>query len=39
MVPVGWTDRGPAGAFTPLTYEVVMDLAEVVSAVQARHGR
>jgi hypothetical protein len=39
MVPVGWTDRGPAGAVTPLTYEVVMDLAEVVCAVQARHGR
>jgi hypothetical protein len=39
MVPVGWTDRGPAGAVTPLTYEVVMDVAEVVSALQARHGR
>jgi hypothetical protein len=39
MVPVDWTDRAPAGALTPLTYEVVMDLAEVVSAVQARHGR
>jgi hypothetical protein len=39
MVPVDWTDRGPAGAVTPLTYEAVMDLAEVVSAVQARHER
>jgi len=39
MVPVSWTDRCPAGAVTPLTYEVVMDLAEVVCAVRARHGR
>jgi hypothetical protein len=39
MVPVGWTDRGPAGAATPLTYEVLVDLAEVVSAIAARHGR
>jgi hypothetical protein len=39
MVPLSWTDRCPAGAGTPLTYEVVMDLAEVVSAIQARHGR
>jgi hypothetical protein len=39
MVPVDWTDRGPAGVVAPLTYEVVMDLAEVVCAVQARHER
>jgi hypothetical protein len=39
MVPLSWTDRCPAGAATPLTYEVVMGLAEVVCAVQARHGR
>lgn len=39
MVPVSWTDRGPAGAATPLTYEVLVDVAEVVSAVAARHGR
>jgi hypothetical protein len=39
MVPVGWTDRGAAGAETPLTYEVLVELAEVVSVLQARHGR
>ena len=39
MVPLSWTDRGPAGATTPLTYEVVIALAEVVSAVKTRHGR
>ena len=39
MVPLSWTDRGPAAAITPLTYEVVMDLAEVVSALKTRHGR
>ena len=39
MVPVGWTDRGAASAATPLTYEVLVELAEVVSALQARHGR
>ncbi|MBV9313211.1 MAG: hypothetical protein JO100_05575 [Pseudonocardia sp.] len=38
MVPVGWTDRAAAGEGTPLTYEVVVELAEVVSAVKARHG-
>lgn len=39
MVPVSWTDRGPEGAAMPLTYEVLVDLAEVISAVTARHGR
>jgi hypothetical protein len=39
MVPLSWTDRGPAGASVPLTYEVLVDLAEVVSAVKTRHGR
>jgi hypothetical protein len=39
MVPLNWTDRCPAGASTPLTYEVVVELAEVVAAVKARHGR
>jgi hypothetical protein len=39
MVPVSWTDRCPAGAVTPLTYEVLMDLAEVVTAIKVRHGR
>jgi hypothetical protein len=39
MVPLTWTDRGPAGASTLLTYEVVVGLAEVVAAVKGRHGR
>ena len=37
MLPVAWTDRGPAAADTPLTYEVLAGLAEVVSAMSARH--
>jgi hypothetical protein len=37
MVPVSWTDRCSAAADTPLTYEVVIELAEVVAAVKARH--
>ena len=39
MVPLAWTDRGPAAAAAPLTYEVLIDLAEVISAVSPRHGR
>ena len=39
MVPVSWTDRGPVVADAPLTYEVLVELAEVVSAVKWRHGR
>ena len=39
MVPLNWTDRWPAGASTPLTYEVLVELAEVVAAVKTRHGR
>ena len=39
MVPMAWTDRGPAAAAEPLTYEVLVGLAEVVSAVKSRHGR
>ena len=39
MVPVGWTDRGPSAAQAPLTYEVLVGLAGVISAVKSRHGR
>jgi hypothetical protein len=39
MVPLSWTDRGAAAAQAPLTYEVLIELAEVVSAVGSRHGR
>src|SRR5262249_14048736 len=39
MVPLAWTDRGPSAADVPLTYEALIDLAEVVSAVKSRHGR
>jgi hypothetical protein len=38
MVPLSWTDRGPSAAGAPLTYEVLIDLAEAVSAVKSRHG-
>jgi hypothetical protein len=37
MVPVTWTDRGPAAAGAPLTYEVLIDLARVISAISPRH--
>ena len=37
MVPVTWTDRGPAAAGAPLTYEVLVDLAAVISAISPRH--
>ena len=39
MVPVTWTDRGPAAADAPLTYEVLFDLAGVISAISPRHQR
>jgi Family of unknown function (DUF5372) len=39
MLPVTWTDRGVPAADAPLTYEVLIDLAGVVSAVKSRHGR
>ena len=32
-----WTDRAPAAASGPLTYEVLVDLAAVVAAVSTRH--
>ena len=37
MVPLAWTDRGPAAADALLTYEVLIDLAGVISAVGPRH--
>ena len=37
MVPLAWTDRGLAVADAPLTYEVLIELAEAVSAVKSRH--
>jgi hypothetical protein len=39
MVPLAWTDRGLPAADAPLTYEVLIELAGVVSAVESRHGR
>ena len=37
MLPLPWTDRAPAAAGGPLTYEVLADLAAVVAAVSTRH--
>jgi len=37
MLPVAWTDRGPAAAGTPLTYEVLIEVAAVISAAGSRH--
>jgi len=37
MLPLDWTDRGAAAADVPLTYEVLIGLAEAVSAVKPRH--
>jgi hypothetical protein len=37
MLPLPWTDRGPAAAEAPLTYEVLIELAGVISAVDPRH--
>jgi len=39
MLPVSWTDRSRPVADGPLTYEVLIELAGVVSAVKSRHGR
>ena len=39
MVPVTWTDRGALAADAPLTYEVLIELAGVVLAVESRHRR
>jgi hypothetical protein len=37
MVPLTWTDRGIAAAEIALWYEVLVDLAAVISAVRPRH--
>ena len=37
MLPLAWTDRGPAVAEAPLTYEVLIELAGVISAAGGRH--
>jgi hypothetical protein len=39
MLPLSWTDRGANPAAIPLSYEVLADLAEVVSALRSRHTR
>jgi hypothetical protein len=39
QLPVGWTDRVPPAARVPLTYEVLIELAGVISAVMPQHGR
>ena len=37
MLPVGWTDRGPEAAARPLTYEVLVELADAVSVIRSHH--
>jgi hypothetical protein len=37
MVPLAWTDRGLVAADAPVTYEVLADLAAVISSVSPRH--
>jgi hypothetical protein len=37
MLPLAWTDRGPAAAAMPLSYEVLVDLAVEVAAIRSRH--
>ena len=37
MVPLAWTDRGPGAADVPLTYEVLIDVAAVITAIKPRH--
>jgi Family of unknown function (DUF5372) len=37
MLPLAWTDRGAAAADGPLTYEVLIGLAAVISAAGGRH--
>jgi hypothetical protein len=36
MLPLVWTDRGPDAVSMPLSYEVLVELAAVVSAVTSR---
>jgi hypothetical protein len=37
MLPLAWTDRGPAAVAMPLSYEVLVELAAVMVAVKSRH--
>ncbi len=37
VLPLTWTDRGPVAADGPLTFEILVDLAAVISAAGARH--
>ena len=37
MVPLAWTDRGGRRRDAPLTYEVLIELAGVISAISPRH--
>jgi hypothetical protein len=37
MVPLAWTDRGVPAADAPLAYEVLIELAGVISAINPRH--
>ena len=37
MLPLSWTDRGCVVADGPLTYEVLIELAAVLSAAGVRH--
>jgi len=37
MLPLAWTDRGPAAAVTALSYEVLVELAVEIAAVASRH--
>ena len=39
MVPLAWTDRGAPAADAPLTYEVLVELAGVISAISSRRER
>jgi len=39
MLPVSWTDRGVPAAEGPLTYEVLIELAGVISSVVPRHAQ
>jgi len=38
MLPLAWTDRGTGPAGAPLTYEVLIDLAGVITVIKPRHG-
>jgi hypothetical protein len=36
MLPLAWTDRGSVAAVTPLTYEVLVELAVEVEIFKGR---